>query len=45
MYCYFCRKFKNPVRRVRLHFGEIYVCEDCARELVDILNKKVKEVE
>jgi len=38
-YCYFCRRFVNPVLRIWLHLGELYLCPRCAEELIDILKE------
>jgi len=37
-YCYFCRRYKNPVKKIKLHFGELYICRECALELKNILS-------
>jgi predicted SprT family Zn-dependent metalloprotease len=37
-YCYFCRRHKNPVKKIRLRFGVLYVCRECALELKNLLS-------
>ena len=42
-YCFFCRKFKPDVRRLRLRFGEIHVCNSCAKELILMIEEAMAD--